>query len=64
MGNASNTSCRPVWRWWLFCLGCWAWFRLDAKWGLSLLGWAVHPSWLTEAYEIHDELAEVDNAPF
>lgn len=42
---------RPFWRWWLFCLGCWAWFRFNSRAGLNLLGWAVHSSWVTpESY--------------
>ena len=45
-------SPRPLWRWWLFCFACWAWFEFSWGWSLHLLGWCVLPTWVASDEEI------------
>lgn len=37
---------RPLWRWLLFCVACWAHRKTGSRHALDLLGWCVLPEWL------------------
>ena len=51
---------RPLWRWWLFGAALSLWWRTGCRWRwlAGLFSWCVLPEWLSDAYEIHDELAD------
>jgi len=49
----------PRWRWWLFSMALWLFFRTDWEWPGTLMSWCVLPGWLASP----DELASMQRAP-